>query len=181
MLNLELLEYVKTLFDTSELNRLPEKFGGVKFFANPIVGIARGDDPIFYKYKEVVGPEHLTPLEMWIKNGLEKISASELYTVSIVFPFVDKIRQEGIENQKIKTRMKLPAEIYSIARNYANDFKIFVMEEIIKLLEEKGYIATTGMLSKAFTIIARERFYSTWSERHIAFAAGLGTFSLHEA
>jgi epoxyqueuosine reductase QueG len=40
-----------------------------------------------------------------------------------------------------------------------------------------------GMYSKAFRIIVTaepERRYSVWSERHIAFAAGLGTFSLHE-
>ncbi|MFX1406063.1 MAG: hypothetical protein ACFFBW_03850 [Promethearchaeota archaeon] len=181
MLNNELKSFIKDIFDNSELNKLPEKFGGERFFADPIIGVARGDDPIFQKFKEVVGPEHLTPLEMWIENGLEKTPVSNLFTISIVFPFVERIRKEGSENQVIKTRITLPAEIYSIARNYANDFKIFVMEEIIKFFKEKDYHATAGMLSNAFTIIAKGRFYSTWSERHVAFAAGLGTFSLHEA
>ncbi|MFX0057344.1 MAG: hypothetical protein ACFE85_13750 [Candidatus Hodarchaeota archaeon] len=181
MLNDQLITFIKDLFESSELNRLPDKFGGERFFADPIIGIARGDDPIFQKYKEVVGPEHLTPLEMWTENELENISASNLYTVSIVFPFADRIRCEGSKNQIIKARIKLPAEIYSIARNYANEFKIYIMKQMIAFFQDKGFKATSGILSEAFTIIARERFYSTWSERHIAFAAGLGTFSLHEA
>ena len=40
-----------------------------------------------------------------------------------------------------------------------------------------------GMTSQKFKIIAEEeeqKVHSTWSERHVAFAAGLGTFSLHE-
>lgn len=181
MLNNQLTLFIKDIFENSELNKLPEKFGAERFFADPIIGIARGDDPMFQKYKEVVGPEHLTPLEMWIENGLDIISASHLYTISIVFPFVERIRKEGSEKQITKARIKLPAEIYSIARNYANDFKIFVMEQVINFFKERSYNATAGMLSKAFTIIAKGRFYSTWSERHVAFAAGLGTFSLHEA
>jgi epoxyqueuosine reductase QueG len=39
------------------------------------------------------------------------------------------------------------------------------------------------MRSPAFQIIVTENplgIYSVWSERHMAFAAGLGTFSLHE-
>jgi epoxyqueuosine reductase len=181
MLNNELNSFIKKIFESSELNRLPEKFKGEKIFAYPIIGIARGDDPIFQKFKEVVGPEHLTPLEMWIESGLEEDLASNLYTISVVFPFVERIRKEGSENQIIKARIKLPAEIYSLARNYANDFKIFVMKQTINFFKERNFNATAGMLSTAYTIIAKGRFYSTWSERHIAFAAGIGTFSLHEA
>jgi epoxyqueuosine reductase len=37
------------------------------------------------------------------------------------------------------------------------------------------------MLSDLFTILTNGRSRSTWSERHVAFAAGLGTINLHEA
>ncbi|UCD85558.1 MAG: hypothetical protein JSU92_05040, partial [Deltaproteobacteria bacterium] len=49
---------------------------------------------------------------------------------------------------------------------------------------DKGFQAVGGMISPAFQLNLRDGepgfLYAVWSERHIAFAAGLGTFSLHE-
>lgn len=179
-LNNEILYFIQKLFNESNLNRLPEKFGLEKIFSHPIIGVASGSDYIFYRFKEVVGAEHYTPLEMWNNNNKPPVLVESLRVISIVFPFTNKIREVSLI-PIIDHEFKLPAEIYCVARNYANSFKKFVMEECINYLENLGFQATTGMLSKHFTIIAKERFYSTWSERHIAFAAGLGTFSLHEA
>ncbi|MFX1501967.1 MAG: hypothetical protein ACFFDH_13470 [Promethearchaeota archaeon] len=175
----DLSNYLELFFETSELNRLHENYGGGKIFNNPLIGVAKGDDPIFQKFKEVVGLEHLTPLELWLAEGLKMIDDSKLRIVSIVFPYIDKIRNES-KNIEKRSRVLLPAEIYSVGRNYANSFKQETCRHIIGFFEEKGYNAIAGMLSKSFSIIVKENFYSTWSERHIAFAAGLGTFSLHE-
>ncbi len=174
-----LYRYLNSIFETSEYNHLHENYGGGRIFSDPLIGIAKGDDPIFQKFKEVVGAEHLTPLELWQTEGQESLSASNLRVISIVFPFVDRIRNESI-NIKSIDRVKLPAEIYSIGRNYATSFKQETCKKIIRFFEMKGYKAVAGMLSKSFSIILNEGFYSTWSERHIAFATGLGTFSLHE-
>ena len=77
-------------------------------------------------------------------------------------------------------RVTLPAEIYCIGRNYANAFKEDTCRQVIEYLKKKNYKTIAGMLSDSFSILVKEKFYSTWSERHIAFATGLGTFSLHE-
>jgi len=175
----DLYNYLKLFFETSELNRLHENYGGRKIFGNPLIGVAKGDDPIFQKFKEVVGPEHLTPLELWLAENQETIDVSKLRIVSIVFPYVDKIRNESKDIKKL-SRVILPAEIYSVGRNYANSFKQETCRQIIGFFKGKSYNAIAGMLSKSFSIILKENFYSTWSERHIVFAAGLGTFSLHE-
>ena len=175
----ELYQYLESFFETSELNRLHENYGGDRIFSNPKIGVAQGDDPIFQKYKEVVGPEHLTPLKLWLAEGQEKLPASNLRVVSIVFPFSDKIREES-KNVKKFLRVTLPAEIYCVGRNYANIFKKETYRQIIKFFKRNGYNTIAGMLSETFTIITKERFHSTWSERHVAFATGLGTFSLHE-
>ena len=175
----DLYNYLELFFETSELNRLHKNYGGGKIFNNPLIGVSKGDDPIFQKYKDVIGPEHLTPHELWLAEGLEMIDDSKLRIVSIVFPYVDKIRNES-KNIKKLSRVLLPAEIYSVGRNYANSFKQETCRHIIRFFEEKGYNAIAGMLSKSFSILVKENFYSTWSERHIAFAAGLGSFSLHE-
>ena len=175
----ELYKYLTSFFETSEFNRLHENYGGGKIFSNPKIGAANGDDPIFQKFKEVVGPEHLTPLELWLAEGQESLKASNLRVISIVFPFIDKIRKES-KNVKELLRVTLPAEIYSVGRNYANAFKKETCRKIIDFFKKKGYGAVAGMLSDSFTLIAKGGFRSTWSERHIAFATGLGTFSLHE-
>ena len=178
-MNAELLDFLKELFATSVLNRLPTKYGGGRIFTDPLIGVAQGDDPIFQKFKDVVTPEHLTPLELWQSCSQENISASKLHIISIIFPYVDKIREES-KNIIDLPRIKLPSEIYSVGRNYANEFKKDVLREVVKYLQEKGFRAVGGMICDTFNIITKGGFYSNWSERHIAFAAGLGTFSLHE-
>ena len=95
----------------------------------------------------------------------------------LFFPYVDLIRKQS------KTATELPAEIYSVGRNYANAFMDDVLAKTVEFFNESGFQATSGMRSPAFQIIVKEnpvQIYSVWSERHMAFAAGLGTFSLHE-
>lgn len=167
-----ILEFLIDLFSKNKLNRLPESYGGDRIFSNPIIGIAQGDDSIFKKYKEIISPKHLTPEEVWKAAKLPNIEDSNLRILSIVFPFSNQIRSESI-----KARV-MPAEIYSIGRNYANEFKIDVMKQTIEFFKKQGFRATAGILSDKFNIYPG--FFSSWSERHIAFAAGLGTFSLHE-
>jgi len=179
-LKVELLSYLTKLFAISELNRLPQKYGGGRIFSDPLVGVAQGNDPMFRKFKEVVASEHLTPIEMWLANNQENVPDAELRILSIVFPFVTKIR-EARKNQIVLPRIILPAEIYSVGRNYANKFIPYVMRKLIGFFEYRGYKAVSGMISESFTILTSGGFHSTWSERHIAFAAGLGTFSLQEA
>ena len=88
----ELKEFLIEFFASSELNRLHENYGGGRIFSDPLIGVAGGDDYIYQKYKEVVGPEHFTPLEFWLAEEQKTRPASKLRIISIAFPFVDKIR-----------------------------------------------------------------------------------------
>ena len=175
-----ILEFEEELFASSEFNRLPDSFGGGRIFSRPLIGVSRGDDHIFKKFKEVVGPEHLTPAEMWVQNDFPDDNglAERLRIVSTVFPYVNRIREES------KSVEKMPAEIYSLGMNYAGAFMNDVLNLTVKFIQDMGFQAIAGALSPAFQVIIDLnpiRIYSTWSERHMAFAAGLGTFSLHEA
>ena len=174
-----LTNFLLDYFETSELNCLPEEYGGGKIFSRPFIGVAKGNDPIFLKFKEVVGSEHYTPLEMWLASGQKQVPTSNLNIISIVFPFTNEIRMKSISPIRL-SKITLPAEIYSIARNFAKEFRNYIMEQTIAFLQNKGYNAISGKLSEAYTLVARKDFYSTWSENHVAFAAGLGTFGLHE-
>ena len=54
---------------------------------------------------------------------------------------------------------------------------------MIKFLAAKGSLAVAPLLQSYYKITLRTEdngYYSNWSERHIAYAAGLGTFSLSD-
>ena len=180
MLN-KLQEYLSEFINTSNLNRLHEQYGGDKLFDDPVLGVADGSDPIICKFKEVIAPEHLTPLELWGLEGKSEVLPGNLRVVSIVFPYINRIRKEFKDNIISLSRVILPAEIYSVARNYANELKKEACRKTVRFFEERGYSAVSAMISDSFNIMTKGRFYSNWSERHYAFAAGLGTFSLSEA
>lgn len=176
----DLQQYLNEFFSTSELNRLPKNYGGGRIFSDSLIGVASGDDPIFPKYKDLITPEYLTPLELWVACDQMELHPSDLRVVSIVFPYVDKIRKESKNVVELK-RITLPAEIYSVGRNYANAFKQETCRQVISFFENEGFKAVAAMISEVFSILTKGDFYSNWSERHTAFATGLGTFSLHEA
>ena len=178
-MNDKIREFLNTLFEDSLLNRLPETYGSGRIFDSPVIGVSGGSDPIFSRYKEVIGPEHLTPHEMWSQSNptKDKIDHENLRIVSIIFPFTSQIRDDS------KTAESMPAEIYSVGRNFANEFMSDVLKHLVNYFQEQGYSAIAGMKSTEFQILTKEnplQIYSVWSERHMAFAAGLGTFSLHE-
>jgi len=180
-MNKQVQVYVEKLFLSDALNRLPEEYGGGSIYAKPLIGVARGDDPIFEVFKRAVAPEHLTPAEMWSGSGFpcEENLGARLRIVSIVFPYVPEIREAGEQN-----RGDMPPEIYCVARNLADAFIRAVLDRVADFLQEHGHRATSGIESRAFRMLSNEeprRIYANWSERHVAFAAGLGTFSLHEA
>ncbi len=176
----ELKQFLVEFFASNELNRLHGNYGGGRVFSDPLLGVAKGDDRIYLKFKDVVGAEHFTPLEFWLAEGQENLPASKLRILSIVFPFSSQIRKESKNYIELK-KLKMPAEIYSVGRNYANAFKQETCREVIKFFENQGFNGVAGLISESFSVFTKGQFYSNWSERHNAFAAGLGTFSLHEA
>ena len=68
-MNAEVSRFLKNLFETSKLNRLPPEYGGHHIFKAPTIGVSAGDDPIIARFKEVITPAHLTPAEMWSKSA----------------------------------------------------------------------------------------------------------------
>ncbi len=179
-MNEKVQQFLEEFFSTNKLNRLHENYGGGRIFSTPLIGVAKGDDPIFEKFKEVVGPEHFTPVELWRACGQDDESPSNLRILSIVFPYVDRIKEES-KDFIVVSRVKLPADIYSLGRNYANEFKKETCRQSINFFKDNGYNAVAAMVSEVFSIYTKGDFYSNWSERHIAYAAGLGTFSITDA
>ena len=73
-----------------------------------------------------------------------------------------------------------PSEEWARIRVYGEAFNVALRHHVVKSLKDAGHAAIAPMLVPNWTIVKSERFSyaSSWSERHAAHAAGLGTFGL---
>jgi len=140
-----------------------------------LVGFASGADPIWQQYKEYVGAFHWTPWEVFNQHRPEETARStELTVISWILPQRDMVRKAN------RRARKYPAEEWARIRIYGEEFNVALRRHVVKSLEQAGHAALAPMLVSNWTIVKSERFSyaSSWSERHAAHAAGLGTFGL---
>jgi len=140
-----------------------------------LVGFASGGDQIWQQYKEYVGPFHWTPWEVFNQHCPgESAGAEELSVISWVLPQREAVRKA---NRKAK---RYPSEEWARIRVYGEEFNVALRRHVVNSLKQAGHAAIAPMLVSNWTIVKSERFSyaSSWSERHAAHAAGLGTFGL---
>ena len=89
-------EEIKTFVRTSPLNRMPST-DNHKFFDEPLVQFADGDDPIFTEYKTIISPTHLTPREaLAITFGkIPADTAAHISVISWILPISEIIRKSN--------------------------------------------------------------------------------------
>ena len=146
-------------------------------FDRPLVGFASGDDPIFEDYKTHVGPFHWTPLEIFkLTFSHSDVVASDLTVVSWILP---QTRATKADNRR---ETQYPAERWSRARTYGEKVNVKLRRHVEERLHAAGIDAVAGMLSPHWKRETSEQFgfASRWSERHAAYACGLGTFGLSD-
>lgn len=169
---------VKLFVRTNSLNRMPMS-GSDFIFDEPLVQFAGGDAPIFSEYKTIIDPTHLTPREALaaaLNKELEDL-ADHLSVISWILPIAVQTRQS---NRRHKST---PSLRWIYTRHYGEEFNNALREHVVKLLSGMGYLATAPMLQPYFGITYQAEgigHFSNWSERHIAYAAGLGTFSISD-
>ncbi|MEW6669674.1 MAG: epoxyqueuosine reductase [Thermodesulfobacteriota bacterium] len=140
-----------------------------------LVGFASGSDPMWQQYKEYVGPFHWTPWEIYTQQcPKEPASPEELTVVSWVLPQREMVRRA---NRRSK---KYPSEEWARIRVFGEEFNMALRRHMVQSLKKEGYATVAPMLAPNWAIVMSQRFSyaSSWSERHAAHAAGLGTFGL---
>lgn len=165
---------IKDFIEGSPHNTLQNKTND-KAFDSPLVGFSRGDDPIYDRYKEVVGPFHWTPLEIFARTFKQlSVKAEDLTIISWILP---QTKATKADNRKQST---YPAERWARARIYGEEVNVRLRQHVMAVLQENGYPSLAPMLSDQWEKKKSDTytFASTWSERHAAYAAGLGTFGL---
>lgn len=172
-------EVIRGYVRESSANRLLH-FGGEPIFDDPLIGFADGDDPLFVEYKKVVHEEHFTPREILMKHLAQSLKNEnpQISSVSVV-SYVLPANRETLRSNA--TEKEGPSLRWNHTRWKGQDFIDALSAHMITVLEDLGVCAVAPDLSPYFKILTTpDGFASNWSQRHMAYAAGLGTFSLNE-
>lgn len=141
----------------------------------PLVGLARGDDPLFDAFRDHVGTEHWTPAEIFASSFPDTLAAAaELAVISWVLPQTEATKADN------RRETLYPAERWARSRLDGEAFNDHLKRQVAEALTARGHPAVAPAVSPYFKSVNSERFVfaSTWSERHVAHACGLGTFGL---
>ncbi len=170
-------EEMKAFAGTSSLNHLLETDNQV-MFDEPLVQFADGDDPIFTEYKTIIAPTHLTPREALAQayNKSPEDMPARLSIISWILPITGTTRESN------RQHTLTPSRPWSYTKWHGEKkLNDGMREHMVELLTKMGYLAAAPLLQPYYKTFGNEKgAYSNWSERHIAYAAGLGTFSLSD-
>jgi hypothetical protein len=146
-----------------------------KAFEVPLVGFSRGDDPLYEAYKDHVGPFHMTPWEVFaLTFSNMNVRPEELTVISYILPQTNATKSDNRKEDSY------PSERWARARIFGEEVNVKLRKHTAQTLIAKGYRAVAPSLTPQFSmrISPKYGFASTWSERHAAYASGLGTFGL---
>ena len=146
-----------------------------KAFENPLVGFSSGDDPLYDSFKEYVGPFHWTPYEIFTRTfPTLRVDPDELTVISWILPQTEVTKKDNRE------QTVYPSERWARARIFGEEFNGKLREKVVDALQAEGYQAVAPMLAPGWARKKSDKYTisSTWSERHAAYASGLGTFGL---
>jgi epoxyqueuosine reductase len=163
-------DFVRYSPENTLQNRANERAWG-----EPLVGFSRGNDPLYEEYREVVGPFHWTPGEIFTRTfpGMS-VEPGQLTVICWILPQTEVTKAD---NQK---QTVYPAERWARARIFGEEVNVKLRQHVVDALQERGHRAVAPMLFPQWETKESDRYVlsSTWSERHAAYASGLGTFGL---
>jgi epoxyqueuosine reductase QueG len=165
----EILRFVRESPD----NRFPDS--DRPYFEEPLIGFAAADDPLFSEYKRVIGDFHLTPGEI-IENTYGVGIGEARTVVCWILPISRATRESN------RREVKMPSREWALTRAQGEHFNTLLRMHLVEMLGLWGTQAVAPLLSGMWRPVLDPRvgMASTWSERHAAYAAGLGTFSLND-
>ena len=176
----ELIETIRAFALESPLNRLPQD-ESLFIFDEPLVGFADGDDPLFKEYKRIIGEWHLTPRQALVgTEGDDREVGGDLDGISVIswiLPISEHIRSSN------RAQSWAPTKEWIQSKYCGEPFNDALRRHVPELLAEWGHRAVAPLHSPLYRVRGKgipRPPASNWSERHIAYAAGLGTFGLSE-
>ncbi|MDD4715762.1 MAG: 4Fe-4S binding protein [Oscillospiraceae bacterium] len=138
---------------------------GLRLFDAPILGFTQAEDSLFQDFQRphIVG-EHFLPPRSWLPGAKS--------VLSFFLPFSDSVKTANLADpiwpapEWLHGRMEGQVMVRGLS--------LFLKDT----LEQAGYPTVIPSLDARFWSKEAACFTSNWSERHVAYACGLGTFGL---
>ena len=155
------IEAALTAFIASDPGNAMPAHNNMRMYDAPLIGYASADDAYFESFKnpEIIGERFLTP-ETWLPGAHT--------VISYFLPFTEEVR-------KSNRTPGLPSEEWVSGRIDGEEFNNTARRFLAAYLDTLGQQAIAPALDSRCVTVDR---VCNWSERHAAFVAGLGTFSL---
>jgi len=153
----------------SKETALSEELVGMKIFEEPIFAFGSADDDGFNLLKDpsAIGEHFLLPSE-WLPAANT--------VISYFLPFTDEVIKGNKTDKHWPSNEWLHGRIEG--QSFVNSLSRYINSELINA----GYQSIVPALDKRFWSSKEDQilrsFSSNWSERHVAFVCGLGTFGL---
>ena len=143
---------------------------GLQIFDRPIFRFGAADDELFMTLKntpQAIGEHFKAPLE-WLPTAKT--------VISFFFPFSETVRKSNRIDEN------WPSEEWQHGRYEGQMMILDFTKQLVEKLQRKGYKTVAPSLSAKFWSVEKlkdgKAFTSNWSERHVAYVCGLGTFGL---
>jgi epoxyqueuosine reductase QueG len=146
-------------------NRLPGS--DIPYLERPLVGCSSAADPIYTEYKTIIGEFHLLPAELLPEAAT---------VVTWVLPISRPVRESN------RRETELPSREWALTRTHGETVNGDLRRHLVGWLQGRGHQAVAPQYAPLWQEFRDTPvgIASTWSERHAAYAAGLGTFSLSD-
>lgn len=164
---------IQAYVSSSPLNRSQD--GRYPYFDRPLIGFASLQDPIFLEYKEQIGDFYVLPAE-WLDTETGSPPPRQGTVISWVLP----IHETVLASNRPETA--LPSREWAHTRFYGEQFNHALADHLVRFLTKTGFLSVAPSIDSRWRRVYSEQrgHASNWSERHAAYAAGLGTFSLND-
>ena len=179
----QVIQAAERLFPICAGNQVAEEvaisaeLAGLTIFEAPLVGIGSAQDPLFQTFLDpaVIGP--------WFKQPQEWLEGAQT-VVSFFFPFTEEIRRANRKQttdpsaQWLHGRIEGEAYLHSFITALGAWFEEQGIRTCAPMTDSRFLPVHNGNRFHEYGCVTEKTFGSNWSERHIAYLCGLGTFGL---
>jgi epoxyqueuosine reductase QueG len=163
-------DLLRGLYEADAENRFDDPSMGA-LFDPPFIGVAAADDPWFVRLKQVIGDFHWTPQEALdlVAPGVRSRSV-----ICWCLPVAKAAREAN------RRETEFPSRSWAYVRTFGEQFVTRLRHGMEDRLRARGFAAVAPAVAPQCDVKVRPSvgLSSRWSERHVAFVAGLGTFGL---
>lgn len=163
--------------DNSPCNRVPaekalrEDLAGMRMYAKPLLGFADAGDGYLLSLRDTPAANvSLDPPDFWLPGAAT--------VISFFLPFTRQVRASNRADDGC------PSQEWMHARIDGQPFIEQLCGHLAEAIARSGHRAIAPVFDERFFTVSPPEtpggpsYTSNWSERHVAYACGLGTFSL---